>query len=112
MDTPPSGAPLKTQVIRTRAIKIMENANPFRTPGVILLVVGLLDIGIMIYCIVNKLAYSSSLNIFAVIAGILLIRGSVKTARNTRWFIAFLLTGLFGFLLLYPLITPFDLLLI
>ena len=95
-----------------QANRVMENANPFRTPGVALLVVGLLDIGIMIYCIVNKLAYSSSLNIFAVIAGILLIRGSVKTARYTRWFIAFLLTGLIGFLLVVPFITPFDLLLI
>ena len=90
----------------------MKKANPFRTPGVVLLIVGLLDIGIMIYCIVNQLSYSSSLNIFAVIAGILLIRGNVKTARNTRWFIAFLVTGLIGFLLVLPFITPFDLILI
>ncbi len=90
----------------------MENTNPFRVPGAVLLVIGLFDIGIMAYCIVNKVAYSSSLNIFAVIAGILLIRGSVKTARYTRWFIAFLLTGIIGLLLVFPLVMPFDLLVV
>lgn len=43
--------------------------------GLALIVFGLLDIGVMIYCIVNAIAYSSSFNIFAVLAGIYVRRG-------------------------------------
>jgi hypothetical protein len=43
--------------------------------GLALLVFGLLDIGVMIYCIANGISYSSSFNIFAVISGIYLWRG-------------------------------------
>jgi hypothetical protein len=43
--------------------------------GLALIVFGLLDIGMMIYCIVNGVSYSSSFNIFAVISGIYLRRG-------------------------------------
>jgi hypothetical protein len=35
----------------------------------------------MIWCIANQRSYHSSLNIFAVIAGILLVRGNLKVAR-------------------------------
>ena len=87
-----------------------ETSNPFKKPGAVLLVIGILDIGVMAYCIANKISYSSSLNIFAVVAGILLIRGSVKTARNARWLIAFLCTGIVGLVLVLPLVTPYELL--
>jgi len=43
--------------------------------GLALIVFGLLDIGLMIYCIFNGVSYSSSFNIFAVISGIYLWRG-------------------------------------
>jgi hypothetical protein len=43
--------------------------------GLGLVVFGLLDIGVMVYCIANGLSYSSSFNIFAVISGIYLWRG-------------------------------------
>jgi hypothetical protein len=43
--------------------------------GRALIIFGLLDIGLMIYCIVNGVGYSSSFNIFAVIAGIWIWRG-------------------------------------
>ena len=66
-----------------------KSNNPFRTAGMALLIVGIIDIGIMIYCIANEIHYSSSFNIFAVIAGILLIRGGVKSARIIRWFSIF-----------------------
>jgi hypothetical protein len=56
-----------------------------RRAGFVLVAVGLVDIGWMIYCIANGIAYSSSLNLFAVIAGILLIRGGLKTAGIIRW---------------------------
>jgi hypothetical protein len=43
--------------------------------GLALFVFGLLDIGVMVYCVVNSVSYSSSFNIFAVISGIYLWRG-------------------------------------
>ena len=46
-----------------------------RRVGLALIIFGLLDIGLMIYCIVNGVGYSSSFNIFAVISGIYLWRG-------------------------------------
>ncbi|HVU34665.1 MAG TPA: hypothetical protein VHE61_14620 [Opitutaceae bacterium] len=49
--------------------------------GIVLIVVGALDIAYMVWCVANDRSYSSSLNIFAVVAGILLVRGSLKTAR-------------------------------
>lgn len=78
--------------------------NPFYKAGVILVVIGIIDIGYMVYCISNQISYSSSLNIFAVIAGILLMRGGVKTARAVRWLSAFASLALAGGILLLPLI--------
>ncbi|MCF1458538.1 MAG: hypothetical protein LPH21_13550 [Shewanella sp.] len=77
--------------------------------GIALLVVGLIDIGVMIYCITNKISYSSSFNIFAVIAGILLIRGSIRTARVVTFFGAFMLAGFLGFLVIFPFMEPLEL---
>jgi len=82
-----------------------------RVVGIVLIVVGFLDIGWMIYCIANGESYSSSFNIFAVIAGILLIRGGLRTARVVAFFTAFMLSGFIGVLLVLPLIMPFDLVL-
>ena len=66
-----------------------DTYNPFRKVGITLLIIGIIDIGVMAYCISNSISYSSSFNIFAVIAGVLLMKGSVKTARIIRWISAF-----------------------
>lgn len=87
-----------------------EIDNPFRKAGIVLLVIGVIDIGAMIYCISNKISYSSSFNIFAVISGVLLMKGSVKTARIVRWFSAFFLTAFFCMALLFPATMPTQLL--
>jgi hypothetical protein len=80
-----------------------------RVVGIVLIVVGFLDIGWMIYCIANGVSYSSSFNIFAVIAGILLVRGGLRTANVVAFFSAFMLSGFIGGLLVLPLIMPFGL---
>lgn len=82
-----------------------------RVVGIVLLVVGFLDIGWMIYCIANKQSYSSSFNIFAVVVGILLVRGGLRTARVVAFFSAFMLSSFIGLLLILPLIMPLDLIL-
>lgn len=87
-----------------------DNNNPFKKAGIALLAIGVIDIGVMIYCIANSINYSSSFNIFAVIAGIFLIKGGVKTARVVRWFSAFMVVGFIGMLMVFPIIMPFELL--
>ena len=77
--------------------------------GLALLIVGLLDIGVMVYCIANNTSYSSSFNIFAVIAGVFLVRGSIRTASVVTFFSAFMLTGFIGFLVVFPFMEPFEL---
>jgi hypothetical protein len=77
--------------------------------GAVLVAVGLIDIAYMIYCIVNKMSYSSSLNLFAVIAGVLLIRGSLRTAATVRWFGVFFLSACIAALLAWPAIQPMGL---
>lgn len=77
--------------------------------GLVLLAVGSIDIGWMIYSIVNGISYSSSLNIFAVIAGILLIRGGLKTAGFVRWFALFFLSALLALAVTFPLLQPIGL---
>jgi hypothetical protein len=62
-----------------------------RRVGLALIVFGLLDIGVMIYCILNAIGYSSSFNVFAVLAGIYVWRGHpwwVKWATRAAGFYA------------------------
>lgn len=63
-----------------------------RRVGWVLVTVGALDIGYMNYCIANQLHYSSSLNIFAVIAGIFLMSGHLGMVRWVTWFSALIFT--------------------
>lgn len=77
--------------------------------GIVLVIIGLIDIAYMIYCISNKMSYSSSFNIFSVIAGVFLIKGSLKAASIVRWFSAFMLGGFAALLVAFPLLQPIDL---
>lgn len=86
-----------------------EHLPILRRVGWILVVIGALDIGLMVYCIVNRLNYSSGLNIFAVVAGVFLLRGHLGAVRVVRWFSAFLLSALLLCLLtVFPWIQPLD----
>jgi hypothetical protein len=80
-----------------------------RRTGVVLLVVGLLDIGVLIYCIANGISYSSSFNIFAVIAGVFLLRGSLRAASVVRWLSVFMLAAFLMLIVAWPFVQPWDL---
>lgn len=80
-----------------------------RRTGMVLIAVGVVDIGAMVYCMVNAIAYSSSLNVFAVVAGVFLVRGSLAAAGLVRWFSVFLLAALGALVLAWPVLQPFDL---
>jgi len=77
--------------------------------GTALLIAGLLDVVVMIYCIANGVSYASSFNIFAVWLGILLIRGSLWAASVVRFFVAFFLAGSIGLITAFPLLQPVSL---
>ena len=79
--------------------------------GWVSIAVGLADIGMMVYCVLHGINYQSSLNVFAVIAGILFLRGSLGAVRVVTWFSAFMLAGLTSALVIvFPFVTPIDLL--
>lgn len=63
----------------------------------------------MIYAIMSSTSYSSSLNIFAVIAGIFLLRGSLRAASVVRSFALFFAAAFVAVLVISPLIQPLDL---
>jgi hypothetical protein len=80
--------------------------------GWILIIGGLIDVGLMIYCIANRKSYSSSFNIFAIIAGFFLLKGSLRAARIISFFMAFFIACFAGVLVIIPFFFPIDLLII
>lgn len=86
-----------------------DHDNILKNVGRVLIAIGLVDIAVMIYCIINSMAYSSSLNIFAVVGGIFLMRGSLRAATVVRWFSMFLLAGFLVLPMAWPFIQPLDL---
>ena len=89
-----------------------QSNNPFQKVGIALLVIGIMDIGYMIYSIFNGFSYTSSFNIFAVVAGIFLIRGNLIAALITRFFTTFFAALVFGIVILYFYLTPIDLIMV
>jgi len=78
--------------------------------GVVLMLVGFVDLAYMVYCISTEKSYSSSLNIFAVVAGVFLWRGHLGAVRLVARFSAFFLATAIGTLLfLVPFLQPLDL---
>ncbi len=70
---------------------------------------GIVDVAWMIYTVSSGQSYSSSFNIFAIIAGVLLRRGSLRTARFVALFAALFFAAFLGLPLLPPLVVPADL---
>jgi hypothetical protein len=83
-----------------------------RNVGWALILVGTLDIGLMIYSISQNISYSSGGNLFAIIGGILLLRGNVKAAKVIRWCSAFYLVTLLLVILIVLFQVPLKLLLV
>jgi len=104
--------PISSALAVIESMYMNDSINPFRKAGIALLIIGIIDICVMAYGIANEMSYSSSFNIFAVIAGIFLMKGGVKTARVVRWFSIFLVVAFIGLLLTTPFTTPFGLLII
>ncbi len=85
-------------------MKVIDEINKvddvLRKVGNVLIVAGIIDIGVFIYCIMNQYGYSSNLGLFAIIAGVYLRRGSLRVAQITSflsgfYFITFLFNVMF-----------------
>lgn len=87
---------------------MQEHLRILQRVGKVLIAVGLIDIAVMIYCIVNSISYASSFNIFAVIGGIFLMRGNLRAVGIITWITAFFLATLAGIPFLLPLLQPLD----
>lgn len=77
--------------------------------GLVLVMVGLMDIILMVYAIANQTPYSSTLNIFAVVAGVFLSRGSLRMASAVRWLSFFILSTLGAAMVATPVMLPMGL---
>jgi hypothetical protein len=89
------------------AVAPAENTSAvLRRVGIVLIVVGVVDIAWIFHVISSGKAYASSFNIFAVIAGILLYRQSLRVARTVTLFAAFFLASSVVLVVIAPLIFP------
>jgi hypothetical protein len=95
--------------MQTSARDTSDYRKSLRAVGIVLVAVGVIDIAWMMHCVRAGMGYKSSFNIFAVIAGILLCRGSLKTARVVASSSAFFLGAFIFFPLLLALLLPPDL---
>ena len=77
--------------------------------GLVLVSVGVIDIAVMIYCIMNAIHYSSSFNIFAVVLGILLVRGNLWAASVVRFFGALFVASAIALIAFVPFVQPISL---
>ena len=87
-----------------------ENRKVMRRVGAVLLTAGIIDVLVMVYCIAKKINYSSSFNIFAIIAGIFLLRGSLRAVRAISMISAFMMAAFLGLIFMLPVIFPTGLL--
>jgi hypothetical protein len=77
--------------------------------GLALITVGIIDIAVMIFCIMNDMHYSSSFNIFALALGILLVRGNLWAASVVRFFGAFFFASAIAAIAFVPFLQPISL---
>jgi hypothetical protein len=80
--------------------------------GLALIVFGSLDIGVMIYCIMHRISYSSSFNVFAVLAGVFVWRDHPWWVKRVRNAAAFFIAAFCVALLIAPFIVPIDLMMV
>lgn len=86
-----------------------QHTSILKRVGAGLLMVGLIDIALLINSISNGITYKSSFHLFAVIPGVFLLRGSLRTASVVRWYAVLMLPASTAWLLAWPFMQPFEL---
>lgn len=89
--------------------KVKAYRKNLKFVGLVLFLVGTLDLVWMVYCIIHRINYSSAFNIFAVIFGVLLAIGGLRTAIFVAWSTANLLAYYTGNFFCSRFIIPLDL---
>lgn len=79
-----------------------------RRVGWLLVIVGILDIMLMIYCIATQTSYSSSFNVFALVGGNFLLKGNLRAVRYVTLFSALLFSALLAAIIVVPWMFPID----
>ncbi|MBT9317611.1 hypothetical protein [Leptothoe spongobia] len=82
---------------------------PLRRVGIVLILIGMVDIIYMIYALLNDQSYSSWLNILAVIAGGFLLRGKPAAVPIVTCCSAFAIASFVSTIVLYPFLRPLEL---
>lgn len=77
--------------------------------GMVVLVVGLLDMAWMVYSFLNGLTSTLKFNVFAIVAGIFLLRGSLRAASAVRWLSTLGIAAIFVMILVTPFVQPWGL---
>lgn len=77
--------------------------------GIALIAFGLFDVGVMIYCLINRISYSSSFNIFAVLAGTFVWRGNPWWIQRVSLASGFFLGALIVAIIAAPFLFPINL---
>ena len=81
-----------------------------RRVGWVLIAVGLLDTAIWLYGLAHGFPFATAFNVFAVAAGVLMLRGSVTATALVRWTVAFTLASVITVAVVALLLFPADLL--
>jgi len=76
----------------------------FRRVGWALVALGVADIAVFVWSLQRDVFYPSSFNVFAVAAGLLMIRGNVTAAALVRWTVAFTLACIAALLPIAPVL--------
>ena len=87
----------------TRYLPILRRA------GAVLLAAGLIDLAALAYSLAQGQAYVSGFNLFAVVAGVFMLRGSLQAALVVRWLSVWMLAALLATVFVLPFMQPFSL---
>lgn len=93
----------------SRLVATRSHVTILKRSGIVLLGIGLLDIAVRVDCIVHRVSYPSRLDVFAVVAGLFWLRGSLRAAAVVRWSSTFMPAGFAAVVLARPLMRPMAL---
>ena len=86
-----------------------ESREIFKRVGMALIIFGAIDIAVMVYCIAHRINYSSSFNVFAVLAGVYVWKGHPWWVKWVTRVAAFFVAAFCAIALISPFIFPVDL---